>query len=140
PIGLGARDTLRLEARLCLYGNDIDEEHDPFEAGLAWVVKGKGYVGEAAHARQRQEVRRSLVGFRVEGRAAPRHGYPILHEGQAAGVVTSGTVAPTVGGAIGLGYVPTALAAPGTRLTVDCRGRSADVVVVKGPFYQRARA
>ncbi|HZU83532.1 MAG TPA: glycine cleavage system aminomethyltransferase GcvT, partial [Polyangiaceae bacterium] len=145
PIGLGARDTLRLEARLCLYGNDIDEEHNPIEAGLGWVCKGTGYVGEAAVERARAEgPKRKLVGFKVVGRGIARHGYPIhlpVHNGDALGpaigVVTSGTVAPTVGGAIGLGYVPAAHAEPGTRLTVDCRGKAAPIELVKGPFYRR---
>jgi aminomethyltransferase len=138
PIGLGARDTLRLEARLCLYGNDIDEEHNPLEAGLAWVVKGTGYVGEEALARARAAgIERRLVGFKVIGRGIARHGYPILDGGKPVGVVTSGTVAPTVGGAVGMGYVPSKLGEPGTRLVVDCRGKPAEIEIVKGPFYKR---
>jgi aminomethyltransferase len=145
PIGLGARDTLRLEARLCLYGNDIDEDHNPIEAGLGWVVKGKGYVGEGPVEKTRAEgPRRKLVGFKVEGRGIARHGYAI-HKmngdspGEAIGVVTSGTVAPTVGGAIGLGWVPSEHAQPGARLAVDCRGKFSMVELVKGPFYTRPR-
>jgi len=145
PIGLGARDTLRLEARLCLYGNDIDEDHNPIEAGLGWVVKGRGFVGQGPIDRTRAEgPRRKLVGFKVEGRGIARHGYPIhaLEGGApsaaAIGVCTSGTVAPTAGGAIGLGWVPSEHAAPGTRLAVDCRGKFATVEIVKGPFYTRA--
>jgi aminomethyltransferase len=139
PIGLGARDTLRLEARLCLYGNDIDEEHDPIEAGLGWVVKGHGFVGEEAIVRARTEKpKRRLIGFKVMGRGIARHGYPILDgSGASVGVVTSGTVAPTVGGAIGMGWVPTALAEPGSRLVADCRGKPVEIEVVKGPFYRR---
>jgi aminomethyltransferase len=152
PIGLGARDTLRLEARLCLYGNDIDEEHNPLEAGLGWVVKGRGYVGEAAIERARAEgVKRRLVGFKVIGKGIARHGYSIhlpavagsngdqpgAAPGERIGEVTSGTVAPTVGGAVGLGYVPARFAEPGTRLVVDCRGKPAAVELVKGPFYVR---
>lgn len=142
PAGLGARDTLRLEAKLCLYGNDIDEEHTPHEAGLSWVVKGKGYVGEEALVRQKAEgVKRLLIGFKVDGRGIARHGYPILDDrGQAIGVVTSGTVAPTVGGAVGMGYVPVAMSRPGTKLMVDCRGKPAAIEVVKGAFYQRPQA
>jgi aminomethyltransferase len=138
PIGLGARDTLRLEARLCLYGNDIDEEHNPHEAGLTWVVKGKGFVGEEALAQVKAAgVTRKLIGFKVLGRGIARHGYPILKDGAPVGVVTSGTVAPTAGGAVGMGYVPAALAEPGTHLTVDCRGKPAEIELVKGPFYKR---
>jgi aminomethyltransferase len=139
PIGLGARDTLRLEARLCLYGNDIDEEHTPLEAGLAWVVKGKGFIGEEALAKQKAEgVQRKLVGFVMRERGIARHGYPILDaSGAQTGVVTSGTTGPTVGANIGLGYVPSALAEPGATLTVDCRGKPARAEVVKGPFYKR---
>jgi aminomethyltransferase len=147
PIGLGARDTLRLEARLSLYGNDIDEEHNPIEAGLGWVVKGHGYVGEEAIERVRADgPKRRLVGFRVIGRGIARHGYPIHlpapteegdQRGPVIGLVTSGTVAPTVGGAIGLGYVPVEHAEAGTRLVVDCRGKPALIEIVKGPFYKR---
>ena len=149
PIGLGARDTLRLEAKLCLYGNDIDDDHNPHEAGLSWVVKGKGYVGEAALARAKEVgPARKLIGFKVIGRGIARHGYA-LHTlapgsseleprpGEVIGVVTSGTVAPTIGGAVGMGYVPTALATPGTRLIADCRGKPALVEIVAGPFYKR---
>lgn len=141
PIGLGARDTLRLEARLCLYGNDIDEEHTPHEAGLSWVVKGRGFIGEEALAKQKAEgVKRKLVGFVMKERGTARHGYDIVgDEGDKLGVVTSGSLGPTVGVNIGLGYVPVALEAPGTRLTVDCRGKRAAAEVVKGPFYTRPK-
>jgi len=139
PIGLGARDTLRLEARLSLYGNDLDEEHTPHEAGLSWVVKGKGFIGEEALARQKAEgLPRKLVGFVMKERGTARHGYTIVDgNAQPIGVVTSGSLGPTVGVNIGLGYVPTALDAPGTRLTIDCRGKTATAEVVKGPFYTR---
>jgi len=134
PIGLGARDTLRLEARLSLYGNDIDEEHTPLEAGLGWVVKGHGFIGEEALAKQRAEgVTRKLVGFVMKERGIARHGYPI----QEGGVVTSGTTGPTVGVAIGMGYVPADKAAPGTSITVDCRGKAVRAEIVQGPFYKR---
>jgi aminomethyltransferase len=158
PIGLGARDTLRLEARLCLYGNDIDEQHTPHEAGLSWVVKGRGFIGEEALAKQKAEgVQRKLVGFVVKDRGTARHGYPIV-DGSAPidagiplatgsreaprlaspiGVVTSGSLGPTVGANIGMGYVPTALAEPGSVINIDCRGKLARAEVVKGPFYKR---
>jgi aminomethyltransferase len=144
PIGLGARDTLRLEARLCLYGNDIDEDHTPLEAGLAWVVKGKGFLGQEALAKQRAEgVKRRLVGFVMKERGIARHGYPILgvagdKVGERIGEVTSGTTGPTVGANIGMGYVPTALSEPGTSIVVDCRGKPARAEIVKGPFYKRS--
>lgn len=139
PIGLGARDTLRLEARLSLYGNDIDEEHTPHEAGLSWVVKGKGFLGEEALARQKAAgVTRKLVGFVMKERGTARHGYPIVDgDGKPIGVVTSGSLGPTAGVNIGLGYVPAALAQAGTRLHIDCRGKTAAAEVVSGPFYKR---
>ena len=142
PIGLGARDTLRLEARLSLYGNDIDEEHTPHEAGLSWVVKGKGFIGEEALAKQKAAgVTRKLVGFVMKERGTARHGYPIVDpersDGKPIGVVTSGSLGPTVGVNIGLGYVPAALAPAGTRLHIDCRGKTAAAEVVNGPFYKR---
>lgn len=141
PIGLGARDTLRLEAKLCLYGNDIDEEHTPHEAGLSWVVKGKGFIGEEALARQKAEgLSRKLVGFIVRERGIARHGYPILDEkGAAVGVVTSGTTGPTVEAAIGMGYIPLAMSKAGTRLVIDCRGKQVAAEVVEGPFYKRPK-
>jgi aminomethyltransferase len=135
PIGLGARDTLRLEARLCLYGNDIDEEHTPHEAGLSWVVKGKGYIGEEALARQKAEgIKRKLVGFVMKDKATARHGYPIVDP---QGVVTSGSIGPTVGANIGMGWVPADKSEPGTRITIDCRGKQVAAEIVKGPFYKR---
>ncbi|HTE50337.1 MAG TPA: glycine cleavage system aminomethyltransferase GcvT [Kofleriaceae bacterium] len=150
PIGLGARDTLRLEARLSLYGNDIDETTTPLEAGLGWVVKldAGEFIGHDALARQKADgVKRSLVGFRIDGRGIARHGYSIVDrsrpagadDDQVIGLVTSGTTGITVGGAIGLGYVPVDRAAPGSQLTIDCRGKDVAAQVVKGPFYQRGR-
>jgi aminomethyltransferase len=139
PIGLGARDTLRLEAKLSLYGNDIDAEHTPIEAGLSRFVKGKGFIGEEALARQKAEgVARKLVGFVMKERGTARHGYGIVaDDGQPVGIVTSGSFGPTVGVNVGLGYVPVALAAPGARLTIDCRGKKVAAEVVSGPFYKR---
>jgi aminomethyltransferase len=141
PIGLGARDTLRLEAKLCLYGNDIDEEHTPHEAGLSWVVKGKEFIGEEALAKQKAEgLSRKLVGFRMRERGIARHGYPIVGEdGAGIGIVTSGTTGPTVEAAIGMGYVPLAQSKAGTRLIIDCRGKKVAAEVVEGPFYKRSK-
>jgi aminomethyltransferase len=140
--GLAARDTLRLEARLSLYGNDIDETTNPLEAGLGWVVKlDKGdFVGREALQRIKADgLSRKLVGFEMVGRGIARHGYP-LHdaEGVRVGVCTSGSPGPTVGKNIGLGYLPTRMAAIGTPFLVECRGRSIEAVVAKTPFYKRA--
>ncbi len=146
PIGLGARDTLRLEARLCLYGNDIDDDTTPYEAGLDWTVKlGKGdFVGRDALVKQQAEgVRKKLVGFVMKGRGIARHGYAIHGVGPAEGAgpllgtVTSGTTGPSLGVAIGMGYVPTASAEPGAPLVIDCRGKLTPAEIVAGPFYRR---
>jgi len=143
PAGLGARDTLRLEARLALYGNDIDETTDPYDAGLGWTVKldKPKFTGRAALERLKAAgPTRRLVGFEMTGRGIARHGYPLLDaSGQAIGVCTSGSPSPTLGKNIGLGYVPVALAATGTPLGVDCRGKAVGAVVVPTPFYKRAR-
>jgi aminomethyltransferase len=141
PCGLAARDTLRLEARLSLYGNDIDETTNPIEAGLSWVVKlDKGdFVGREPLARIKAEgPLRKLVGFEMTGRGIARHGYPLLDTSSArVGVCTSGSPGPTLGKNIGLGYVPAALSAIGTEILVDCRGRLIEAKVVKTPFYKR---
>jgi aminomethyltransferase len=143
PAGLGARDTLRLEARLCLYGNDIDETTNPLEAGLGWTVKlVKGsFVGRAALERLKAlPPRRSLVGFEMLGRGVARHGYALLasKEGEPVGVCTSGAPSPTLGKNIGLGYLPVSMSAAGTEFFVDCRGKKIEAQVVKTPFYMRA--
>lgn len=147
PCGLGARDTLRLEARLCLYGNDIDATTSPYEAGLGWVVKlnhAPYFVGREALVRQKQDgVERKLIGFRVTGKGTPRHGWELIaadgdKDSQAIGTVTSGGPAPTVGGSIGMGYVPKQLSAPGTALLARSRHKLVPVELVKGPFYKRA--
>ena len=140
PAGLGARDTLRLEARLMLYGNDITEQTHPFEAGLGWVVKldAGDFIGrDALRAVKAAGLKRKLVGFEMTGRGIARHGYPILAEGTKVGEVTSGSPGPTVGRNIGLGYVPTALSKVGTTLGVEIRGKVVDAVVVTTPFYKR---
>jgi aminomethyltransferase len=144
PVGLGARDTLRLEARLALYGNDIDETTDPIEAGLGWTVKldKPRFVGREAIARTKAEgPSRKLVGFEMIGRGIARHGYPLLDtNGARVGVCTSGSPSPTLGKNIGLGYVPAVLSAVGTTIAVDCRGKSVEAVVVSTPFYKRPKA
>jgi aminomethyltransferase len=140
PCGLGARDTLRLEARLCLYGNDIDETTTPYEAGLGWVVKldAGEFLGKAALLTQKAAgVTRKLVGFRIEARAIARPGYAIVDAaGATLGKVTSGTTGITVGGAIGMGYVPTTASA-GPEILIDCRGKTVAATLVKGAFYKR---
>ena len=142
PAGLGARDTLRLEASMALYGHEIDESTTPFEAGLAWVVKmNKGdFLGrEALAAQQAEGVRRKLVGFEVEGRGIARQGHEVKSGGQTVGVVTSGTWSPSFEKAVGLAYVPAELAAPGTPLEIDVRGRPLAAKVVEVPFYRRPK-
>ncbi len=145
PVGLGARDTLRLEARLSLYGNDLSDTTSPLEAGLGWVVKmdAGDFIGKAALLRQREAgLARKLVGFEMRERGIPRHGYTIKDPktGTTLGEVTSGSVGPTIGKNIGMGYVPATFAEPGTHLSIDCRGKPVLAEVVKGPFYRRAGA
>ena len=141
PAGLGCRDTLRLEARLSLYGNDIDETTNPLEAGLGWVVKlGKGdFIGKAAlEAIKAKGLTRKIVGFEVTGRGIARHGYPLRDlEGKEVGICTSGSPCPTVGKNLGLGYLPTGMTDVGTKFLVDCRGKNIEAVVVPTPFYKR---
>lgn len=141
PCGLGARDTLRLEVRLSLYGNDIDETTNPYEAGLGWTVKlDKGdFLGrEALRAIKEKGPDRKLVGFEMTGRGIARSGYPLLDkDGNPVGTCTSGAPGPTVGKSIGLGYLPTKMASIGTEILVDCRGKQVAAVVVKTPFYKR---
>jgi aminomethyltransferase len=143
PAGLGARDTLRLEAAMALYGHELDEDTTPLEAGLAWVVKldkGGDFLGRGALLAQRDAgVRRTLVGFEVEGKGIARQGHPVLSGGEAVGVVTSGTWSPTLERALGMAYVPAALAAPGTHLDLDVRGRTVPAAVVEMPFYRRKK-
>lgn len=139
PVGLGARDTLRLEMAYCLYGNDIDRTTTPLEAGLGWVTRldKPAFTGKAALVAQAAEgPKKKLVGVEVFERGIPRHGYPVKHDGREVGHVTSGTLSPSTGRAIGLAYVPTALAAPGTELVVDCRGKDKPAKVVETPFYR----
>lgn len=138
PAGLGARDTLRLEAGYALYGNDIDETTSPLEARLGWTVKlGKGeFVGREALLRQKEEgIRRKLSGFELLERGFPRAGYEILHGGGAVGTVRSGTVGPTVGKGIGTGYLPIELTEPDTEISIRIRERDLAARVAQMPFY-----
>jgi aminomethyltransferase len=140
PCGLGARDSLRTEMKFALYGNDIDAEHTPLEAGLSWTVKmDKGpFVGRSALESQKKAgVTRKLVGFELLSPGIPRAHYPILKDGQSVGVVTSGTMGPTVKKAIGIGYVPIALADEGSSFDIEIRGRPVSARVVRTPFYKR---
>jgi len=140
PVGLGARDTLRLEMGYCLYGNDIDRTTTPLEAGLEWVTRldKPDFVGKAAIAGQLAAgVPRKLVGLEVGDRGIPRHGYAVLHHNEVVGAVTSGTRSPTTGRDIALAYVPTALSPIGTELTVDLRGKAKPARVVPFPFLVR---
>ncbi|MBE3575611.1 MAG: glycine cleavage system aminomethyltransferase GcvT, partial [Firmicutes bacterium] len=139
PAGLGARDTLRLEMKYTLYGNDIDTHTNPLEAGLGWVVaKDKGpFVGkEAIEAVRQQGVRRRLVAIRMQEAGIPRPHYALRAQpgGEVVGQVTSGTFSPSLNTGIAMGYVPVSLAKPGTALWVDLRGRDAAARVVPAPF------
>jgi aminomethyltransferase len=137
-IGLGARDTLRLEMRYALYGNDIDQTTNPLEAGLGWVVKpAKGeFVGKTAIERVRAEgVKRKLIGLEMADRSVARHGYPVVRDGRTVGEVTSGTFGPSVQKSIAMAYVETPLAAVGTELGVEIRGQAHPARVVKTPFH-----
>ncbi|HEY9909912.1 MAG TPA: glycine cleavage system aminomethyltransferase GcvT [Thermosynechococcaceae cyanobacterium] len=140
PCGLGARDTLRLEAAMALYGQDIDDTTTPLEAGLGWLVhwdKGE-FIGRSALEAQKQNgVPRRLVGLQMQGRTIARHGYQVFSEGVPVGEVTSGTLAPTVGQPIALAYVPPALSKPGQAIEVEVRDKRYPAVVVKKPFYRR---
>jgi aminomethyltransferase len=138
PCGLGSRDSLRLEMGMALYGNDLDEDHTPLEAGLGWVTKlGKGeFVGREALAAQKEAgVQRKLVGFRLKERGFPRPHYAVSHEGRVVGEVTSGTLSPTLGEGIGMAYVSAELAQPGTELGIVIRDRAVPAEVVKPPFH-----
>ena len=141
PAGLGARDSLRLEMGMALYGNDIDDTVTPLEANLAWLVKfPKGdFVGRGALEKQKEAgVQKKLVGFTLEDRNFPRHGYPIFFDGQPSGVVCSGTMSPTLGTPIGTAYLPTAAAKEGTQFEVEIRGKRVAATVTKPPFYKHA--
>lgn len=139
PVGLGARDSLRLEMGYALYGNDIDGSRTPLEAGLGWVVKlDKGdFVGREAMQRQKETgIKDRLVGFVLKERGFPRHGYAVNWNGEPAGEVTSGVVSPVLGVGLGMAYVPVAAAKPGTAIDVVIRNKSCPAEVVRPPFYK----
>lgn len=140
PCGLGARDTLRLEAAMALYGQDIDDNTSPLEAGLNWLVhldtKGE-FIGRPVLEKQKSVgVERRLVGLQMQGRNIARHDYPVISTGNTIGKITSGTLSPTLGYPVALAYVPAALSTIGQELEVEIRGKLYPAVVVKKPFYR----
>jgi len=137
PAGLGARDTLRMEMKYALYGNDIDETTNPIEAGLGWITKlnKDHFVGRNALLEAKRNVSRRLVCLKMTEKAIPRQGCPILKDGENVGEMTSGTMSPSLGFGIGIGYVNIPFHNSGTDLKVDIRGRMKSAVVVKPPFY-----
>ncbi|WP_414752328.1 glycine cleavage system aminomethyltransferase GcvT [Anabaena sp. CCY 9910] len=143
PCGLGARDTLRLEAAMALYGQDINDNTTPLEAGLGWLVhldtKGD-FIGRSVLEQQKATgVKRRLIGLQTQGRNIARHGYQVLSDGKVVGEVTSGTLSPTLGHPIALAYVPSKLAKVGQPLEVEIRGKAYPAVVVKRPFYRSSQ-
>jgi aminomethyltransferase len=140
PIGLGARDTLRLEMGFCLYGNDIDDTTSPLEAGLGWITKFTKDFTNAAYLKKQKEtgVARKLVGFKMIDKGIPRHDYSIKdQDGNTIGKVTSGTISPVLGTGIGLGYVTTRFSAPGTEIFIEVRGKNLKASVQKPPFISQ---
>lgn len=139
PIGLAARDTLRLEMGYCLYGNDIDDTTSPLEAGLGWITKfTKDFVNSEALAKQKADgPQRKLVAFELDERGIPRHDYPIVDaQGKEIGTVTSGTMSPSMGIGIGLGYVPSQLSGVGSKIYIQIRKNKVPATVVQLPFYK----
>jgi aminomethyltransferase len=139
PAGLGARDSLRLEMGMALYGNDLDDTTTPLEASLGWLVKLKkgDFVGRDALVAQKENgLKRKLVGFTTAERSFPRHGYPVFAKGRPSGEVRSGTLSPTLGIPIGTAYVPPDSAAEGSPLEIEIRGKRVPASVVKMPFYK----
>jgi aminomethyltransferase len=140
PIGLAARDTLRLEMGFCLYGNDINDSTSPLEAGLGWITKFDKTFTNSENLLQQKEagVARKLVGFEMIERGIPRHDYEICDaQGNVVGIVTSGTQSPSLGIAIGMGYVPSALAAVDSEIYIRIRNKDIKAKVVKMPFYKK---
>jgi aminomethyltransferase len=140
PIGLAARDTLRLEMGYCLYGNDIDDTTSPLEAGLGWITKfNKDFINSDSLKKQKElGVSKTLVGFELTQRGIPRQGYVIVDpQGNSIGRVTSGTMSPSMGKGIGLGYVPVALKEVGSQIHIQIRNKNVPAMVVKLPFYKK---
>ncbi|MEM9923843.1 MAG: glycine cleavage system aminomethyltransferase GcvT [Cyanobacteria bacterium P01_D01_bin.50] len=140
PCGLGARDTLRLEAAMALYGQDIDDTTTPNEAALGWLVhldtKGDFIGREVLQQQKANGVQRKLVGLQMQGRNIARHGYSVLSENEKVGEITSGTLSPTLGYPIALAYLPTEIAKVGNQLEVEIRGKKYPAIIVKRPFYR----
>ncbi len=140
PIGLGARDTLRLEMGYCLYGNDIDETSNPLEANLGWITKiSKGdFIGKSALEKVKANgVQRKLVGLVLQEKSVPRHGYEIFKGEKSIGTVTSGTFSPSLEQGIAMGYIPTEYSSAGTTVQVDIRGKKINAVVTQVPFLKK---
>ncbi|MBN2012340.1 glycine cleavage system aminomethyltransferase GcvT [candidate division KSB1 bacterium] len=139
-IGLGARDTLRLEVKYCLYGNDIDQTTNPLEAGLGWITKldkGDFIARDVLMQVKNEGVKRKLIGFQMDGRAFARHGYQIYSGGRIIGHVTSGTMSPMLQKSIGMGYVEVDAAKVGTSIDIEIRNTHQPATVIKTPFYKR---
>lgn len=143
PAGLGARDTLRLEAGYCLYGHELTEEITPLEAALGWTIKldkGADFIGrEALVAEKAQGLRRKLVGIELTERGVPRAGYSIVQDGAVVGELTSGVIGPTVGKPIGIGYMHAGETKPGASVEIEIRGKRIPAVITALPFYKRPR-
>ena len=140
PAGLGARDTLRLEMKFSLYGQEITDEALPIESGLSWVVKmdAGDFIGRDAIASAKEKgITRKLVGFKMLDRGIPRQGYQIMINNEAVGIVTSGTMSPSLGEAIGIGFVPKAGISIGDTISIDIRGNGRKAEIVKTPFYKK---
>jgi aminomethyltransferase len=139
PCGLGARDTLRFEAAMPLYGHEMDETVNPYAVGLGWAVKldKGGFVGRDALRRFKADPGRTRIGLTLDGKRIPRQGHAVHRDGEAVGVITSGTFAPTLGKALAMALVRPDAAGLDTTLTVDVRGHDEPALVVKLPFYRR---
>ncbi len=139
PIGLAARDTLRLEMGYCLYGNDIDDTTSPIEAGLGWVTKfTKDFINSEALKKEKEEgPKRKLIAFELDQRGVPRHGYNIVNDnGKIIGIVTSGTMSPSLEKGIGMGYIPAEMAKTGEKIFIQVRNKAIPATLVKLPFYK----
>ena len=139
PVGLGCRDTLRMEMKYILYGNDIDETTNPIEAGLGWITRLKKdeFIGKEALLEAKKTITRRLVCIEMVEKAIPRNGYPIFLDEEVVGVITSGTMSPSLEKGIGIGFVNTPYTEAGTDLIIDIRGKKKSAVIVKPPFYAK---